>query len=395
MKKTLKMLLCVAVCMLVMVGCDKSSDGAQEKENVVKTDVKQEVPKVTKEEGKEILQETIEELAQSFDHMEKEHEWGHDKPADIGIVKKELRNTISEEFAQNHLSDLVEVFNASRETDIRVFPVDIEPDVRFIFEQEKEKLKMITLIPANDIGNTAETWKFHFVYENNTWLLDKWEYDLEEDVKLTRKEAERLLHTFEITDVKFIRKDNGNYIFKGNDQFLAVNSATSEVKYDYEEMSTDEDEKIVRQEGTSQTKESNNNSTPVGKEENQINLESSSSNGLSKTKYLDELAVLETQEKNLENLTVTTDIVDGINENYQLWDDRLNEIYGVLKNNMPAVEFEAMKAKQIEWIKLKESRVSAIYNDPNNGTMKLIESADEAYRMTKERCYELVNTYMK
>ncbi|RKF48067.1 hypothetical protein BCY92_10945 [Bacillus wiedmannii] len=42
----------------------------------------------------------------------------------------------------------------------------------------------------------------------------------------------------------------------------------------------------------------------------------------------------------------------------------------------------------------KESKVKAIATDENNGTMKYIETADEKYKMTKERCYELVNGYM-
>ncbi|WP_410983749.1 lysozyme inhibitor LprI family protein [Bacillus cereus] len=106
------------------------------------------------------------------------------------------------------------------------------------------------------------------------------------------------------------------------------------------------------------------------------------------------MSSLEKQEKHSENTVTTVDIRAEINNNYQLWDNKLNEIYRVLKNNMPANAFETLKSKQIAWIKAKESRVQAIINDPNNGTMALIEADEASYTMTKERCYELVNSYM-
>lgn len=122
--------------------------------------------------------------------------------------------------------------------------------------------------------------------------------------------------------------------------------------------------------------------------------EEKAATGLNKAEFLNELSSLEKQEKHSENTVTTVDIRAEINENYQLWDNKLKEIYRVLKNNMSANAFETLKSKQIAWIKSKESRVQAIRSDPNNGTMALIEADEAGYTMTKERCYELVNSYM-
>lgn len=81
-----------------------------------------------------------------------------------------------------------------------------------------------------------------------------------------------------------------------------------------------------------------------------------------KSKYLSQL----------DELTVQTDERQQIDdipwievrriaaESYQMWDDKLNEIYGVLKQELPA------------------------------GKMSMTKLS-----MTRDRCYELVNSYFK
>lgn len=74
----------------------------------------------------------------------------------------------------------------------------------------------------------------------------------------------------------------------------------------------------------------------ISKEEKQTKKETSSAVG--KTKVLNELAALENQEKHT-NVMSTNDIVNEIEGNYELWDNKLNEIYSTLKIRCPLMHF--------------------------------------------------------
>ena len=50
----------------------------------------------------------------------------------------------------------------------------------------------------------------------------------------------------------------------------------------------------------------------------------------------------------------TNDIVNEIEGNYELWDNKLNEIYSTLKSTMSADAFQSLKTKQIAWVKEKK-----------------------------------------
>ena len=59
---------------------------------------------------------------------------------------------------------------------------------------------------------------------------------------------------------------------------------------------------------------------------------------------------------------------------------------------MSADAFQSLKRNKLRG--LKKKKVKAIGTDTNNGTMRRIEASEEKYKMTKARCYELVNGYM-
>ena len=70
--------------------------------------------------------------------------------------------------------------------------------------------------------------------------------------------------------------------------------------------------------------------------------------------------------------------------NYQMWDKVLNQIYGDLKNQLPSSEMNDLTIKQRQWIK-----------DNGGGTLSYAEKARVLHEMTRERCYFLVNNYIK
>ncbi|MED1105427.1 lysozyme inhibitor LprI family protein [Bacillus paramycoides] len=392
MKKLSKlMLFCLATSMLAVTGCEKSNNNVQLNEKVDQLD---EAPEVTEKEAKKIVRKSVDEIANSFSEMEKENGWSRNNPGDLDTAKKGVKGLVSNKFVENQLPGLLDTFNRSRETDMLPFPIHIEPEVRLTYSQKNDVLKIETLTLANDMGNAAETWEFILVYKDGKWLMDRWSSNTPADLKLTKEEANELLRVQGFKNVSFVREENSGdkkYIFKESNGVVAVDAQTSVITYNVDDK---KQEKITKEDviQEQETAKRNDSSTYTSsKEEKQLKKESSSA--LGKTKVLNELAALENQEKHT-NVMTTNDIVNEIEGNYQLWDSKLNEIYNTLKNTMSPDAFQSLKTKQIAWVKEKESKVKAIGTDPNNGTMRRIEASEEKYKMTKERCYELVNGYM-
>ncbi|KMN43862.1 lysozyme inhibitor LprI family protein [Bacillus sp. LK2] len=392
MKKLSKLMsFCLAASMLVVTGCEKSNNNVQLNEKVDQLD---EAPEVTEKEAKKIVRKSVDEIANSFSEMEKENGWSRNNPGDLDTAKKGVKGLVSNKFVENQLPGLLDTFNRSRETDMLPFPIHIEPEVRLTYSQKNDVLKIETLTLANDMGNEAETWEFILVYKDGKWLMDRWSSNTPADLKLTKEEANELLRVQGFKNVSFVREENSGdkkYIFKEGNGVVAVDAQTSVITYNVDDK---KQEKITKEDviQEQETAKRNDSSTYTSsKEEKQLKKESSSA--LGKTKVLNELAALENQEKHT-NVMTTNDIVNEIEGNYQLWDSKLNEIYNTLKNTMSPDAFQSLKTKQIAWVKEKESKVKAIGTDPNNGTMRRIEASEEKYKMTKERCYELVNGYM-
>ncbi|KXY43250.1 hypothetical protein AT257_06165 [Bacillus cereus] len=392
MKKLSKVMsFCLVVSMFVLAGCEKSENKVQVNEKIEQLD---EAPEVTGKEAKKIVRKSVDRIANAFSEMEKENGWSRNNPGDMETAKKGVKGLVTDKFVENQLPKSLDTFNRSRETDMLPFPIHIEPDVRITCSQKNDVLKIETLILANDMGNEAETWEFVLVYTDGKWLMDKWSSNTSVDLKLTKEEANEILRVQGFKNVSFVREENsGNkkYIFKESNGVVAVDAQTSVITHNVDD---EEQEKVTKQDfiQEQETAKGNDSSTYTSsKEEKQPKKESSSV--LGKTKALNELVALENEEKHT-NVMSTNDIVNEIEGNYQLWDNKLNEIYSTLKNTMSADAFQSLKTKQIAWVKEKESKVTVIGTDPNNGTMRRIEASEEKYKMTKERCYELVNGYM-
>ncbi|HDR7913747.1 TPA: DUF1311 domain-containing protein [Bacillus wiedmannii] len=386
MKKLSKvMLFFLAASMLVVTGCEKGENKVQVNETIEQLE---EAPEVTEKEVKKIVRKSVDAIANAFSEMEKENGWSRNNPGDLATAKKGVKGLVSDKFVEKELPGLLDTFNRSRETDMLPFPIHIEPDVRTTYSQKNDVLKIETLTLANDMGNEAEMWEFVFVYTDGKWLMDRWSSNTPVDLKLTKEEAKELLRVQGFKNVSFVREENsGNkkYIFKESNGVVAVDAKNSVIAHN---VNDEEQEKVTKKDFVQEqeTVKGNDASTSTSSKKE-------TSSAVGKTKVLNELAALENEEKHT-NVMSTNDIVNEIEGNYQLWDNKLNEIYSTLKNTMSADAFQSLKTKQVAWVKEKESKVKAIATDENNGTMKYIEAADKKYKMTKERCYELVNGYM-
>lgn len=133
----------------------------------------------------------------------------------------------------------------------------------------------------------------------------------------------------------------------------------------------------------------------LDEEDSNADIESASS---LKEGYLAKLAELKNEfedaRANPEDYTtyamkkVEGDIFDTI-------DSLLNEIYGVLKEQLSAVEMEQLRAEQREWITYRDNTAKAESEKYKGGTMEPLVYTTVLNDLTEKRCLELVEQYMK
>lgn len=113
------------------------------------------------------------------------------------------------------------------------------------------------------------------------------------------------------------------------------------------------------------------------------------------------LAKLDDTEASMENISylyeggITSDMKEGEGIRYQRWDDRLNEIYRYLKTQLPEKTMHDLKMKQRSWVKYRDSSAQKASDENGGGTYSGLAYIGVQADITKERCYEMVNIYMK
>lgn len=104
---------------------------------------------------------------------------------------------------------------------------------------------------------------------------------------------------------------------------------------------------------------------------------------------LDELIMNETMETYPDNQEIDYGFYG---QYYTEWDDLLNEIWGVLKDSMPANDFDQLKANQNKWIQQKEKGF-AEFTDATASTRAM--GMDYLAMETKDRVYNLIENYLE
>lgn len=82
-------------------------------------------------------------------------------------------------------------------------------------------------------------------------------------------------------------------------------------------------------------------------------------------------------------------------ERYDVWDGLLNEIYQVLEQQLSADEMEQLRIEQREWITHRDNSAKEASLKFEGGTQEQLEYVIVLNRLTEERCFELVEDYMK
>lgn len=90
----------------------------------------------------------------------------------------------------------------------------------------------------------------------------------------------------------------------------------------------------------------------------------------------------------------TAALTAGETESLKRWDKALNEIYGVLKEQLPPEEMEQLRQKQREWIEFRDLKADEAAAEFAGGTLENVTHLTTQRQLTKERCYFLVNAYL-
>lgn len=117
-----------------------------------------------------------------------------------------------------------------------------------------------------------------------------------------------------------------------------------------------------------------------------------------KEEYIQKLNAIEEGLADLQGLYdegTTVSMKAAADETYKRWDTALNDIYSMLKQRLSASEMAELKEKQVAWITYRDETAKAESLEYKGGSMESLQYMATQSRVTKERCYELVELYMK
>ncbi|KAI3349112.1 DUF1311 domain-containing protein [Clostridium botulinum] len=126
-------------------------------------------------------------------------------------------------------------------------------------------------------------------------------------------------------------------------------------------------------------------------------------NNVSKTQestkqiYKNKLDAIELGMKDLDDLKggSTLEMKSAAKEEYERWDRALNEIYGVLQKQLSSDDMNKLKDEEIKWIASRDEQAKKDSLKYKGGTAETLIYGMSLGQSTKERCYELVEKYMK
>lgn len=82
--------------------------------------------------------------------------------------------------------------------------------------------------------------------------------------------------------------------------------------------------------------------------------------------------------------------------NYDQWDTALNEIYKIIKQSLSAQDMKMLQTEEIKWISQKEKAAKDAESEHGQGSqLGYVAYYSTSAKLTKDRCYELVEKYLK
>lgn len=355
----------------LLTACTNSKEASDELKKEAKEEIKKEgIEKLGNSEVKEILKTNLDLLFETLTNMGSENNWNISaNPAEYDKIKPEILPYVTEEFADSTIKKLSKEYYC--ECDISFKP-EINYDVRFNYEQIKgNKVNVKALAPASVLSPIGVIWEFEIIKEDG-WKINNWSYQSLEglDIELSKEEAAILLSKNGKAP-EFVKEYDSKaalgkaFLFRNDTQkdasLIAISSKDTKLVYDFEDNNSNNDASVV----------------------DSIKME-----------YIDKLSQLESKETHREYIN-DLQVIQDHGFNYQLWDDALNEIYGILKTQLTESEMNELRSKQRQWIKDRDETAQKRYDEEGGGTLSRLVKAATLVQLTKDRCYELVNLYMK
>lgn len=151
---------------------------------------------------------------------------------------------------------------------------------------------------------------------------------------------------------------------------------------------------------TDDTSKTEDNTNPNTEEKNNSNSDQPNDNlnkENKKQEYITKLDNIELGFKDFNNTEKTAeDMIEHANERYKQWSAALNEIYyDILKEQLSASEMEDLQNEEIQWLDKREIKAKEESSKIQGGTLESVSYTNSLAQSTKERCYELVDKYMK
>jgi len=104
------------------------------------------------------------------------------------------------------------------------------------------------------------------------------------------------------------------------------------------------------------------------------------------TKELSDTLRKEIQEEELNQ----TELNEKAKALYDLWDNQLNDLWGVLLQTLPESEMKELKSDEINWINKKEKKLKKIRKKYKGGSMAPMQEYLKAADLTEDRVYVLL-----
>ena len=102
--------------------------------------------------------------------------------------------------------------------------------------------------------------------------------------------------------------------------------------------------------------------------------------------------IVEMRENPIDDTTFASKKVEG--DIYDLLDELINEIYGILIDQLPPDEMDQLREEQRKWLTYREQEAKEASLKYKNGTMEQLEYVTVENQLTEERCFQLVENYM-
>lgn len=117
-----------------------------------------------------------------------------------------------------------------------------------------------------------------------------------------------------------------------------------------------------------------------------------------KVEYLKKLNEIEEDLKEFEEVYekgTQIEMNEAMAETFKRWDNALNEIYGTLEQQLPTKEMNELSKNQQKWIQTRDEEAKKEASKYEGGSLQPFVYSSTQAEISKKRCYELVEKYMR